>query len=592
MIQEFTPGRASGVKIVTKTMNKNSWELSNPHEYGKTDVKTMMMMMIMIKSLKTKTIIVSLQVKEAALSKLKHLKTDVSRTAGLESDLHLALGARIMLRRNLDIEQGLVNGSMGEIREFIHDVKGHVKELTIQFDNGILTNISRQKIPFELMRGVYVHREQFAVSLSYAVTIHKCQGLSLDCAIIDLGRSIFGPAMAYVALSRVRSITGLHLIDLCINKITADTKAIKEYNRLRSTYRPDLAQIQIPEQPAKQPYIYTATSLGEMNKNTSKNTSKNTNKNTNKNTSKNTSNNTSNNTSIQPQQSSAEPAPLMYGPTFVNTDRVSCYANSVTQLILHIPEFKNAISSSTSCNPFTSPVTHQLQHLINEHSKRTSGATLNVTSLRQAVGQTYAVQRQQDCYEFLCDMINKLSNEQSTQLPHLVTGIEGQEQRCSLNHTHDSQITGHDQFTVMRLHFPQTNQNYISFKELTEGWSPFDQQCSICASPLQRRTVIRVAPQYLFVSLCIFQSDTNRIDMPVTGYVANEIVIAKQKYKTVGVVCHSDRTTDSGHYWCLLKDNKQWIEVNDGRVTVRSRFVNNLKNVYLLLLKLVTASEE
>ena len=39
-----------------------------------------------------------------------------------------------------------------------------------------------------------------------------CQGLSLDCAIIDLSENVFSDGMAYVALSRVRSLLGLHLV--------------------------------------------------------------------------------------------------------------------------------------------------------------------------------------------------------------------------------------------------------------------------------------------------------------------------------------------------------------------------------------------
>ena len=48
-----------------------------------------------------------------------------------------------------------------------------------------------------------MHRTQFPLIWAYAVTIHKCQGLSFDCTIVDLSDKVFAEGMDYVALSRV-----------------------------------------------------------------------------------------------------------------------------------------------------------------------------------------------------------------------------------------------------------------------------------------------------------------------------------------------------------------------------------------------------
>lgn len=62
-------------------------------------------------------------------------------------------------------------------------------------------------------RGRYVVRLQFPFMLFWACTIHKVEKTSLNSTVIDLGITVFEFGMAYVALSRVTSSTGLILIN-------------------------------------------------------------------------------------------------------------------------------------------------------------------------------------------------------------------------------------------------------------------------------------------------------------------------------------------------------------------------------------------
>ena len=97
-----------------------------------------------------------------------------------------------------------------------------------------------------IMKNFYVYRKQYPLILAYAVTIHKCQGLSLDRAIVDLSDKVFSAGMAYVALSRVRSLSGLHLIEFHSKSRMVSGSCLKEVNRLREKYKPDLSLYTIP----------------------------------------------------------------------------------------------------------------------------------------------------------------------------------------------------------------------------------------------------------------------------------------------------------------------------------------------------------
>ena len=95
------------------------------------------------------------------------------------------------------------------------------------------------------MDRAFVIRKQFPICLSYGITIHKSQGLSLKHAVVKAGNSIFSCGQIYVALSRVTTLNGLHLINYDPSSVKANELAIIEYNRLRTQYRPDLININI-----------------------------------------------------------------------------------------------------------------------------------------------------------------------------------------------------------------------------------------------------------------------------------------------------------------------------------------------------------
>jgi ATP-dependent DNA helicase PIF1 len=122
--------------------------------------------------------------------------------------LRLKRGAEVMFIKN-DTSGRYVNGTRSIVvgfdkREGWPVVKTYDNEMIVAYpeewkyeENGVVRATIRQ-VPLRL---------------AWAMTIHKSQGMTLDAAEIDLGDA-FEPGMGYVALSRVRSLTGLKLMNL------------------------------------------------------------------------------------------------------------------------------------------------------------------------------------------------------------------------------------------------------------------------------------------------------------------------------------------------------------------------------------------
>jgi len=94
-----------------------------------------------------------------------------------------------MLKRNKNVEAGLVNGSMGTVIGFTlrnTETGTKVSSVNVKFEkieNPV--SIARESCSFEVLRSIYYTRQQFPVMLAFAITIHKSQGLSLQSAIVD-----------------------------------------------------------------------------------------------------------------------------------------------------------------------------------------------------------------------------------------------------------------------------------------------------------------------------------------------------------------------------------------------------------------------
>ena len=146
----------------------------------------------------------------------------------IEAQLELKIGAQIMFVKNdLNTDKQYYNGKMGIIESLSE------KEILVHFPDENKTievekyewqnirfhvNPSTKEIEEEVL-GTFV---QYPIKLAWAITIHKSQGLTFDKAVLDVSQ-VFAPGQAYVALSRLRNLKGLVLLNpLLMNGLTND----------------------------------------------------------------------------------------------------------------------------------------------------------------------------------------------------------------------------------------------------------------------------------------------------------------------------------------------------------------------------------
>lgn len=160
----------------------------------------------------------------------------LDKDATYMSNLILKEGAQVMLLINLDQDKGLVNGSRGVVTGFKDDV---TRWPIVEFKNG--EKLVIEPHVWESEHIPPIQRQQIPLRLAYALTIHKAQGATLDCALIDIGPSTFEYGQAYVALSRVRSLSGLYVFDVEPSAFRAHP-LVKEF--YKGNYKPKESQVQ------------------------------------------------------------------------------------------------------------------------------------------------------------------------------------------------------------------------------------------------------------------------------------------------------------------------------------------------------------
>lgn len=186
---------------------------------------------------------------------IKKIYREVIFGSGLEKKISLKIGCKVMLLSN-NPEMNYSNGSQGillgtkfydsknyEFKNnkdhfFVLDHKYFGECLHILLNDGVDVVVPKKQFP------IYGHSfdakgkrladatfYQHPISLGYGLSIHKCQGMSLDNMLLDCAL-IFAPGQFYVGLSRARSLKGLSLFNFHKNYVMADDEAVNFYLKI------------------------------------------------------------------------------------------------------------------------------------------------------------------------------------------------------------------------------------------------------------------------------------------------------------------------------------------------------------------------
>jgi ATP-dependent DNA helicase PIF1 len=132
-------------------------------------------------------------------------------------DLRLKVGSHVMFTKN-DEQRRWVNGTIGNVLEInqrtirvelVSDANGTVCDVLPAIWNTYKYSYNPDEDQIVANKvGQYM---QYPLMLAWAVTIHKSQGKTLNNVSVDLGSGAFATGQVYVALSRCRSVEGIHL---------------------------------------------------------------------------------------------------------------------------------------------------------------------------------------------------------------------------------------------------------------------------------------------------------------------------------------------------------------------------------------------
>ncbi|MCO8059869.1 AAA family ATPase [Acinetobacter towneri] len=145
--------------------------------------------------------------------------------------LNLKKHAKVMFVKN-NFDMGYINGSLGEVIGFEED-DDHGILPKVKLTDGTVLLVEPETWSVDNDAGKTIASfQQIPLRLAWAITIHKSQGMTLEAAEINLSHT-FEKGQGYVALSRLKSLSGLRLLGFNSQALELDSLAIKADRRFQ-----------------------------------------------------------------------------------------------------------------------------------------------------------------------------------------------------------------------------------------------------------------------------------------------------------------------------------------------------------------------
>ena len=190
------------------------------------------------------------------------MPTNPCETDNLWKVLTVKINARVLITMNIDVTDGLTNGAISTVTNVvIEKTTGRISVILVAYDSehvgqearytSVYNSINQNALPIHWTQATFhmqkkasfqATRTQFPLTLAWAVTIHKCQGLTLSEIVINMtcAKDNFIPGEAYVAFSRVKTLEKLHIINYTQSQIHVSEHVEKEMKRLRKNILPQM----------------------------------------------------------------------------------------------------------------------------------------------------------------------------------------------------------------------------------------------------------------------------------------------------------------------------------------------------------------